>query len=1207
MSQDLEIQSPPLDSAPLPSVLPVDAPDAVTLPQPQPDDLRPQGFTIPQPSDSPLTPQSFSNVPFANLPLYLPTLTNPVVGYNGGLNAAALAVAGQGVICTLLPYLLQAEGDFIELHHNGTRADFHTVTEDEASKGKQITLYVESGRFVNQASNQLQAFVTRIGGGTDQTAQFNILVDTDRPGGPNPASSTHPNENLPLPRFPQQIIDFGVDQNSANQPIPVLIDFYPVDRSLPATHYRKVRDRIRLSIGGIIVEHVVTEFEAASEDPITITVNPGVWPQAGGGVKRCEYDVVDEVGNRSQGFSPAQNLDVRLDNSTDPFLPAAFIFESDDDGTGNDFLDYDALEGADATIAVSVRSMGYQANDIIRVRVNGLTQEGVRIIKFYDFSVTSTTVIFAFIYWPNADIRPLVGGRIQITYQRIRNGVPAHNSESALLAIVGTPIDTSLPAPLVVDAIGGVLQPTVDPIFVEVFSYVGQNANDRVTLVIEGTYANGRPYYAEYSERAGLGDIYFEIPNGPNGDIAQLQGGRAKFYYLINNGVERPRSNAVTVDIGDFQASLPAPVPRQAPPPGYVFDPEVSKGNLNVTVTRHAAFVVGAIVTLHFEGSAVGGSIPPDRFPIDSSWVGQDLPFTIARVYVLANLNGTGKLYYTVEVPGQRTLISHDIVLKIGSALNLPVARVLEGTVITPTLTRLNPEHVLPPRPAVVTFRVSYSPMLSRDNVKLRVIGGPGLGTPDIASKPGIAEPGEDYISFTVSNRFVGASLGTNCQVFYEVERDGAITTSDVLTLEVQSLPAQELDLVSIPEAASGVVETSKTYTVRVDGWPFMQQGQHVWIDVLSSSDRTLRAGVVVSAAEFSARRIQVAIPADYLRSLHDGDGLTVRVLVSLDGTGDRSTTLPLTLSPVYRVKKASGVVDGEIAVGNTPNHLALSSDNSTLYVANYGSKTVSVIDTATRKVTRTINLTSAPSGIAIHPNGQTLYVASENYQVIAIETENFQIVATILTPYGYFSALHLNPTGSRLYAGNDYYPYIFEIDTTTNKAGATLVGSSYSYSRALTTNRSGSRIYTSGYNINVFNQSTGALLGSYYTGGESTGLAYSPTEEVLYATLFGSTATDGSLRILSTTTTPPALIKTLGNLSHPWGVAFAPNGEKAYMCLYADNSIKIIDTATQLITGEINTTTYPLDRPKEIVITSDGSLAYVANSGNNNVIIVSL
>ena len=60
-------------------------------------------------------------------------------------------------------------------------------------------------------------------------------------------------------------------------------------------------------------------------------------------------------------------------------------------------------------------------------------------------------------------------------------------------------------------------------------------------------------------------------------------------------------------------------------------------------------------------------------------------------------------------------------------------------------------------------------------------------------------------------------------------------------------------------------------------------------------------------------------------------------------------------------------------------------------------------------------------------------------------------------------------------------------------------------------------------------------------------------------------------------------------------------------MCLYADNSIKIIDTATQLITGEINTTTYPLDRPKEIVITSDGSLAYVANSGNNNVIIVSL
>lgn len=1202
MIQDLD-----LELAPLPAVLPIDEPDSAALPQPQPDDLRPEGFTLPQPIDDPLTPQSFTSVPFANLPLYLPTLTNPVVGYNGGLNAAALEVAGKGVICILLPYLEQADGDFIALLHNGVRVDFHTVTDDEASNGKQIVLHIPSERFINQASNSLQAFVTRIGGGSDQTAQFNIFVDKDRPGGPNPRPSTEPNDNLPLPRFPQNIIDFGVDKDSASQPIPVQIDFYPLDRSLPTTHYRKVRDRIRLSVGGIIVEHIVTEFEAASEDPITVNINPGVWTQTGSGVKRCEYNVVDEVGNLSQGFSPAQDLDVRLDNSTEPFLPAAFIFESEDDGTGNDFLDYDALAGADATIAVSVRSMGYQANDIIRVRVNGLTQDGVRIIKVYDFPVTSTTVMFAFIDWPNADIQPLVGGRIQITYQRVRTGAPARNSESTLVAIKGTPIDTGLPAPLVVDAIGGVLPPTIDPVLVKVFSYTGQLPNDRVTLIVEGTYANGRPYYAEYSDRAGNGDIYFEIPNGPDGDIAQLQGGRATFYYLINNGAERPRSNATTVDVGDFQASLPAPVPRQAPPPDYVFDPEISKGNLNVTVTRHAAFVEGATVTLYFEGSMAGGSAPPDRFPIDSSWVGQDLPFTVPRVYVVANLNGTGKLYYTVEVPGQRTLISHEIMLKVGSALNLPVAQVLEGTVISPTLTRLNPEHVLPPRPPVVTFRVSYSPMLPSDNVKLRVIGRPGLGTPDIAAKPGVPEPGEDYISFTTSNRFVGANLGSNCQVFYEVERDGAITVSDVLTLEVQALPALELDLVRIPEAVGGVVETNKTYTVRVDGWPFMEQGQAVWIDLLSSENLPLRIGTVVSDAEFSARRIQMTIPADYLRTLRDADMLRVEVRVSLDGTADKSIALALVVPPVYRVERASGVVEGTIAVGRTPSHLALSSDNSRLYVSNYDSNSVSVIDTATREVIHTINLPASPTGITVHPDGKTLYVGVLPNSTYVIETNEFQTTTTITLQYGApIESLCLNPTGSRLYATNHRANYLYEMNTTTNQF-VRLLGT-YASNSTVITNKSGSRIYATGDYVDTINQATFASLGYYPTGSTlCRGSAHSPNAEVLYQTTLGSTSTSGVLHVLSTLTVPVSLIIRIENLSLPWGIAFAPQGEKAYMCLYGDNSIKVINTSNHTIIGDIDTNNALVDRPKTIVISSDGKLAYVANSGNNNILIISL
>jgi len=46
-----------------------------------------------------------------------------------------------------------------------------------------------------------------------------------------------------------------VDSDTAGKGVPVIIDYYPVDSSAPVANRRKVRDRIRLSIGGVVVEH----------------------------------------------------------------------------------------------------------------------------------------------------------------------------------------------------------------------------------------------------------------------------------------------------------------------------------------------------------------------------------------------------------------------------------------------------------------------------------------------------------------------------------------------------------------------------------------------------------------------------------------------------------------------------------------------------------------------------------------------------------------------------------------------------------------------------------------------------------------------------------------------------------------------------------------------------------------------------------------
>ncbi|CAD0260439.1 YncE family protein [Pseudomonas veronii] len=1193
----------PADNA-LP-VLPYDPPSDEFSAR-EPDEPRSEGFTLPQVDGSTLTPQSFRQTPFADLPLYLPTLSTPVVSFDGGLNRAALEVNEKGVTCILFSYLNQAENDFIELMLNDERVVFHTVTEDEALKGTQIVLYVPSKHFISEAGNALQAFVTPLGGNTQQTKRFNIKVDIEHPGGRDPIASTWQNENLPKPIFPDDVIQFGVDSDTAGKGVPVIIDYYPVDSSAPVANRRKVRDRIRLSIGGVVVEHRVSEFEAAGTAPITIWVYANTWATVGSGVKICEYNLFDEVGNASLGFSPEQELTVRLDDGAQPLLREAYIDEAEQDPDGNDQLDADGLGGEPATIIVPVRNEGYISGDTIRVRVNGLTAEGIRIITFYDFPVVSPTIVTAKIPWPFADILPLVNGRIQLTYQRIRTGVLPRDSRGANVNIVGTPGEVGLAAPIVEAAMGGTLpDPTVNPFEVLIKTYPGQLSNDRVTLVLEGTFANGRSYYAEYSDMAGIGDIYFDLPNGPGGPIAQLEGGSLITYYKVNN---RPPSRRLELSIGETQASLRAPTTRQAVPPNHVFDPLVSKANLNVTVHHHASFVLNAVVTLHFEGSKAGGSNPPIAFLIDSNWLGADLPFTIPRTIVLNNLNGSARLYYTVDAPGQpRQLISHDLVITIGSALELPEPVVLESTPIKPpSLASINPLHVLPPRPAVVTVRVTYA-MLASDNVKVHIIGesGTGIGTPNIPMKPGIPDAGEEYITFTTSNVFVGANLGRKCRVFFEVTRDNAITQSRELTLEVEELPEQEFELVSIPEASGGAINTAVANNVRIDKWPFFRAGQPVWIQLLSTTNRDLRLAVGVTSAEFNAGRTLDLIPASYLSGLENNSEVAVKAWVSLDGSNSLETAKYFKV-PTYVTRKGSGEIIRHITVGNGPNQIAISRDGNTVCVLNARAYSVSVINFASGAI-RTLAYNYVYR-LALHPTEPRLFLSANtglgaNYQAPVLNLSTFTFSYPFAFSYSAAYAIGINPTGSRMFIGllASGSSLAFSVFDTTSGQYVTNFGGTAG-PRAIVTNPQGTAIFTTGYNTERYTLSSGVRTHTVVNGAVAQELAHTGFDaplERLYVSVSGLNKLD----IYNTENDSLTFIKSLTGLSDPRGIAFHPTRPLAYVSELAGNRVRVIDMNSETLIGTIN----GFDQPNGLACTPDGQYLLVCNSGNTTVAVVSI
>ena len=1124
----------------------------------------------------------------AQLAPYIPGLKVPVVGFSGGVNKALLESHGNdGLICILRSYASQAEGDFIALicANPDIPVDTHTVTAQEAREEKAIVLRTPLARLPDGTVGPVYIVVTHLDSSREETQRLNLKVDRLAPTGNEPiVAPPWVNEHLPRPQPAQTLID----SPAAQRGVAVSIDFYPVDTTLPANTHRAVRDRIRLIIGSEIVEHLVTEGQASHRNPITLTVNYGTWLKIGSGRHACAYDVLDEVGNYAPGRSPTQMLEVRL-NPNEKLLDSVHIVEAPS-GT----LDADKLAGKSATLRFPIAGKGWASGDTLRASLRGRTLTGVEVEQIYSAPVGSTAIQYLDIAWPNADLSLLIGALIQLSYERLRPGQPGVPSENAFIQITGTPVDTELDAPQVPAANDGVLNPLTDPVSVIVRSYMGQHPDDCVTLVLDGKYANGHGFYEEHRLPAGTGDISFDLANGQDGDIRQLESGTLRLYYYINLPGQRPPSKDLNLLVGEPMVALPKVQVLQAPAPDPTFDPDISRANANVTVRWHAAFVRGATVVLYFEGSALGGSAPPMRRLITDVWPGEDLMFVVPRIYVLANLNRSARIYYIVERPGLRTLYSQPLVMKVGSVLQLDVPLILQSTVTGPATATLNPLHVLPPLAPIATLRVRY-PMLPGDDIQPIFKGTFGLGTPVIAPKP--ADPALGHVDFSLSNQVIAANLGRQASVSYIVTRGGASTSSQILSLTVETLPAQHLDRVSVPQALVGAIDVSKAHSVRVLEWPFMRSGQPVWIDINGVANLPLREGTPLSAPEFAAKRVEHSLPAAYLRSLPNRSTLTVETRVSLNGSVHKDFAVKLgTVS--YRIENTKGVM-ANIRAAGTPTNLALSADGTRLYVTQATTpKSVAVIDTQNYRVIHTITNIGSPLWLALHPNGSRLYVSDNssaaNTPVRVISTQDYSTIHT-LTGFTTVHGLTLNKTGTRLYVADNGASEMVIFDTTNHDVVSRVTTTRPS---AIAISPDGTRAHIAGaFDWRAINLANNAQLSQVNTVSYPQQIAHSPLLQRIYITqpdrgtvLIGNTAT---LQIS----------QTLSGLQRPYGVAFHPRLERAYITQSGANLLTLMDTRAQNVIG-----TYAgFSQPRDVVVSPDGTYAYVANARNNTVSVVVL
>ena len=131
----------------------------------------------------------------------------------------------------------------------------------------------------------------------------------------------------------------------------------------------------------------------------------------------------------------------------------------------------------------------------------------------------------------------------------------------------------------------------------------------------------------------------------------------------------------------------------------------------------------------------------------------------------------------------------------------------------------------------------------------------------------------------------------------------------------------------------------------------------------------------------------------------------------------------------VARIDLLSGKVTATIAVGLHPSGLAWDEMHHRLYVANSNSDSISIIDTATNRLTDTLTLQPfmkkvagvSPESVALSPDHSTLYAACAGINAVAVVDHARATPADYgINPHGMVSGRRCRKPGRRVYCGFD-------------------------------------------------------------------------------------------------------------------------------------------------------------------------------------------
>jgi YVTN family beta-propeller protein len=297
--------------------------------------------------------------------------------------------------------------------------------------------------------------------------------------------------------------------------------------------------------------------------------------------------------------------------------------------------------------------------------------------------------------------------------------------------------------------------------------------------------------------------------------------------------------------------------------------------------------------------------------------------------------------------------------------------------------------------------------------------------------------------------------------------------------------------------------------------------------------------------------------------------------------------------------------VDTQIRVGMDPWGMAFSPDGNYLYVANYGSNTLSVIDTVTKQVSATITLSPGAGGflssVVVTPDGSTVFVLGAQSTIAVISTSTNTVINTISAGPTFGTGMAITPDGAHLFVSNNQGT-VSIINVATYQIEKTLTVGLGAWTVAVSPDGTSAYVEAAGSGpsafyltkIDVASETIVApQLGvGLFKDGISTGLAFSPDSQIVYVPgvhldVLQLDANTGELQA--------TFVLSSERQSLFGGIQASPDGKFLWV---AETTAKVVATINTL-TGKVVTT--PLGgarHPNSVVISPDGTHLCTANSG---------